>query len=366
LIPIIVIAIVIVVLTAAVLSLPSFGSVPNHTDIEQYRARDPFMRGPRFYYPEEWVRCAQDENLTMSNDSIYPEEELPVESPDFTPGTGLSVTWFGHSSVLLQAGGQNILVDPVFSRRCSPFSFIGPSRFSRPAVYPEDLPELDAVVITHDHYDHLDMASVKALRDKASFFAVPLGCEKHLIRWGIPAEKIHSFSWWEEHEQDGIDLACCPARHNSGRHVFDFNTTLFCSWAVKFRGHSIFIAGDGSYGIHFSMIGEKYGPFDLGVMECGQYAPNWRSSHMYPEESVVAACDIGAKEVLPVHWGTFALSSHAWNDSPERFLRAAREKGLTVITPAIGETSDSGRPERYMRRWWRRLRGRKKAASHST
>lgn len=241
--------------------------------------------------------------------------------------------------------GMNILIDPVFSERTSPVSFIGPKRFSKLPVEIDDLPELDVVVISHDHYDHLDMDSIKALDKKAKSFAVPLGVENHLKRWGVSSDKITELAWWEETEINGLTIACTPSRHFSGRRIIDADETLWASWVFKDDHYKIFESGDSGYGGHFEEIHNRYGDFDLVMIDCAQYNPQWHYVHMYPEEAA-----------MPIHWGAYVLSSHPWDAPPERFTAAAEELGMTVVTPHLGETMDPDSPENYGERWWKNLK----------
>jgi L-ascorbate metabolism protein UlaG (beta-lactamase superfamily) len=199
---------------------------------------------------------------------------IPVVAyPDTTtalPQDAAKVTWFGHSAFLLEIEGKRLLFDPMFGPRPSPVRWIGAKRFSdKLPLQPEDFPALDAIILTHDHYDHLDYSSIRKLKDKTPRFIVPTGVGSHLIRWGVAREKISEHAWWDEWRLDGLTLACTPARHFSGRGLFDRNSTLWCSWVVVGRETKIFFSGDSGYGPHFKEIGDKYGPFDLTLMECG-------------------------------------------------------------------------------------------------
>ena len=335
---------------------PSTGAFVSKKDMAGYSEKTPYTDGERFTYPDEWKTFAADDNITSSDKDPVPSSAVPVSS--FCPDSRLSfsVTWLGHSSVLLKIGERYILTDPVFSERSSPFRRLGPKRFSKAPVRAEDLPYIDVLLLTHDHYDHLDMYTVKALSSKVGCFLVPLGVERHLIRRGIDRNRIKVLSWWEASELDGLTFCCCPSRHFSGRHLLDMNRTLFCSWMISSPYAKVFLSGDGSYGRHFREILSRYGSPDLAVMECGQYDPRWHPSHMYPEESVIASSDIGATLVLPVHWGAFCLAPHPWDDPITRFLKQAEKTGLKVITPLIGETADLLHPELYTTRWWETVR----------
>lgn len=266
------------------------------------------------------------------------------------------ITWFGHSSYLIQSRGKNILVDPVFSGNASPFSFMVKA-FKGSNVYGvKDMPYLDMVIITHDHYDHLDYQTIKALAEKTKHFYTSLGTGAHLESWGIPGEKITEFDWWQRQQvEDGIILTACTARHFSGR-LFTRDKALWSAFVLEIYGHQIFIGSDSGYGDHFKTIGDKYGPFDIAILESGQYNELWPQIHMMPEETVSAAIDLKASVLLPVHWSKFALAYHPWSEPPERILTAAVARGLQVTTPMIGEQIilDEVYPEK---KWWRDVEG---------
>ncbi len=326
---------------AFLFSSADFGALPDMTDRRHYKKRCPHHHnGRRFIYPEKWADKGLPEDVRISEKGTSPKESLPVYTPDFSPcgGDEVRVTWFGHSTVLIQMHGMNILSDPMFSERSSPSQLIGPGRFTQPSAGIEDLPHIDIVLLSHDHYDHLDRRTVQQLAGKTDRFIVSLGVEKHLARWKIPAEKITPLAWWESISVDGLEICCTPSRHFSGRGLVGQNQTQWCSWVLRDKSCSIFNSCDGSLGDHFRAIHRRFGDFDLAIMECGQYNRNWHYSHLYPEESVMAAEIIGAGKVMPVHWGAFVLSNHGWDDCPERFVREAEKRGMCVVTPHICET----------------------------
>ncbi|GAB6930507.1 MBL fold metallo-hydrolase [Paenibacillus sp. JCM 10914] len=278
----------------------------------------------------------------------------PVDPVEFTSGDQTRIIWFGHSTFLLFIEGQTILVDPMLGRTPSPFPAFGGKRYSgRPPLEAEQLPSLDAVLITHDHYDHLDYGTIKRIKDKVGRFFVPQGIRAHLIRWGVRADNIEELGWWDATTFGGLTLACTPARHFSGRRGFDQNATLWCSWVVKGRNTSVFCSGDSGYGPHFKEIGEQYGPFDVALVECGQYNASWEAIHMMPEQTVQAHLDVQARLLIPIHWGAFTLALHAWTDPIERIVTAARQMGVEIATPRIGQTVVLGDPEETSLVWWR-------------
>lgn len=248
--------------------------------------------------------------------------------------------WFGHSSYLFLAGGKKILVDPVFSGYASPFPFAVQSFAGTDVYFPEDMPELDILLITHDHYDHLDYETMMKLYPKAKTIIVPLGVSAHLLSWGVPKEKIIELDWFEtKHIVPGFKLTATPTRHFSGRSILR-NQSLWCSYVVEIGEYKVFVGGDSGFGSVFTSIGKKYGPFDLAFLECGQYGDDWPSIHMRPEETALAAVTIGAKSFVPVHWGKFILSLHPWNDPIKRVLTASQSLKLNLQIPKIGESFD--------------------------
>ena len=251
----------------------------------------------------------------------------------------LNFTWLGHSSLLMQIHGMNILIDPVFSNRASPGSFIGPSRYSDLPITACDLPNIDIVVISHDHYDHLDYNTIKEIDSKVELYVVPLGVENHLERWGVDGKKIINMAWWEEININGLMIECTPARHYSSRNmIFDKFNTLWASWVFIDEYHKVYESGDSGFDTHFEDIHNKYGYFDLAFIEAGQYNNRWKDIHMTPEESVEAGKILGAKYIMPIHWGAYVLADHPWDDSASRFTIKAKEENIQYITPMVGET----------------------------
>ena len=248
------------------------------------------------------------------------------------------LTWFGHSAFLLEMDGKKILIDPMFGDSPSPHPLLGPKRYSKELpIEIEKLPFIDAIIFSHDHYDHLDYGSVQKLKGKVGEYYVPLGVGNHLVEWGVEKEKIHELKWWDTINLDGIELVCCPARHFSGRGMFNRASTLWCSWVIKGKKDNIYFSGDSGYDAHFKKIGEKYGPFDISLMECGQYNKDWILFHMMPEETAQAAIDLNSKLLLPIHWGAFTLAFHDWTDPIERVTKRAKELNMPITTPKIGE-----------------------------
>lgn len=296
----------------------------------------------------KWIKGSED---------AVPRYPLPSERFDrdsfLKNSNGIGVVWFGHSTVLLNIEGNIVLTDPVFSKNPSPVH-VGNKAFDFVmTTEAEDLPDIDAVILSHDHYDHLDMETIQKLRDKTKLFLVPLGVAAHLIRWGIPEDRIVELDWWQNHTLNGkIRFTAAPARHFSGRGLTDRDETLWCSWVVQTGGRRVFFSGDSGYGKHFKQIGEKFGPFDLAMMECGQYGNDWPLIHMKPEETLAAFDDLKGKVLLPVHWGKFKLSLHSWTDPVER-IRAGMDT-RKVMTPVVGAVVSADSP--VASPWWQAVK----------
>lgn len=248
-----------------------------------------------------------------------------------------SVFRIGHSSLILKMHGKFWLIDPMFSERASPLSLVGPKRFQAPPIALAELPAIEAVLISHDHYDHLDQASVLALRDKARVFIAPLGVGDRLIRWGIPAGKVRQLDWWQDTEVDAIRIVSTPAQHFSGRWLGERNSTLWTSWVILDKRFRLFFSGDSGYFPGFREIGARFGPFDMAFIETGAYDKRWEYVHMLPEQSLQAFLDLRGRWLLPIHNGTFDLAMHRWSEPLERISRLAHDKGVKLATPRLGE-----------------------------
>ncbi|MBC7872578.1 MAG: MBL fold metallo-hydrolase [Ferruginibacter sp.] len=267
--------------------------------------------------------------------------------------------WFGHSSYFIRIENKNFLIDPVFSGNAAPVSFMVKAFPGSNAYKAEDMPPIDYLILTHDHYDHLDFKTILKLKNKVSKIYCSLGLSSHLKHWGIDENKITEMDWWQSQQlEDNIQLTAAPARHFSGRGI-KRGQTLWSSFILKTPAHNLYLGGDSGYDTHFKEIGEKYGPFDLAILEAGQYNTMWPLIHMMPEETVQAAVDLKAKLLLPVHWGKFRLGMHPWNEPVKRILAKVAElekeqetrNKIKVVTPKIGEpliingTYDTGT-------WW--------------
>jgi L-ascorbate metabolism protein UlaG (beta-lactamase superfamily) len=277
-----------------------------------------------------------------------PAQKLTIPSRSEEP----IITWFGHSSYLLQIHNKNILVDPVFSGHASPFSF-SVNAFKGANIYSvNDMPAIDILLISHDHYDHLDYKTVKQLIPKVKSVVTSLGAGSHLEKWGYDPKLIHELDWWEEVKLDDLKLTAAPSRHFSGRGL-KRNLTLWSSFVLETKDKTIYLGGDSGYDSHFKKIGEKWKSFDLVILECGQYNLAWHYIHMLPNEMAQAAKDLNGKILMPVHWGKFALAFHAWNESIISITDEAGKLQIPLLSPAIGESVSIQRP--YINNWWKEI-----------
>jgi len=291
-----------------------------------------------------------------------PPAPIPVLAVDKTaleaspPASGLRAFWIGHASAYVEIDGLRLLLDPVFAQQVSPLP-IGPGRFHAPPIALADLPRIDAVLISHDHYDHLDMATVRRLAQRGSRFLVPLGIGAHLERWGVPLAQIEELEWWQERSLGHVRIVCTPTRHYSGRGLGNRSTTLWSSWSVIGPQHRLFYSGDTGYGKLFQDIGARLGPFDMAFIKIGSYGPGaaWTDIHMTPEQAVQVHRDVRARRMFPVHWSTFNLAYHDWDEPIRRTVAEATRVGVELVTPRVGEVVDADRPFASTR-WWESVR----------
>ncbi len=339
------------------------GAIPQGERRERF-LKSPQFREGRFQNPLPRWQAGYASILWMwikGSEHSSPETEPPIQTrtaADFAtpPADGLRVTWLGHSTVLLEIEGVRVLLDPVWSRRASPLAWIGPTRF-HPAPLPmEELLRMgiDAVAISHDHYDHLDRDTIRALAKTKAVFLVPLGVGAHLERWGVPTGRIREFDWWEETNIGPVRVTATPSRHFSGRWITARwqDSTLWSGWAFRGRQRSAYYSGDTAMFPGFREIGRRLGPFDVTLIEVGQYNPKWPDVHLGPEQAVQAHRDVRGRVLVPVHWSTFELSLHTWTEPVERTLAAARD--LVVFTPRPGQSVEPLRPPQTAR-WWPQL-----------
>ena len=289
-----------------------------------------------------------------------PEKPIEIQKrkrADFAtpPASGLRVTWLGHSTFIIEIDGKKILIDPVWGERASPLTWAGPARFHEPPLPLSELPDIDAILISHDHYDHLDYPTVDAIKDKGITWIVPLGIGSHLEYWGVPKDRVKELDWWEAVDVDAVKITSTPARHFSGRSLTAQNNTLWSGWAMAGPSRRVFYSGDTAMHPEFKTIGEKLGPFDLSIMETGAYSPMWSDVHLGPEQALIAHQLVGAKVLLPVHWGTFDLALHSWVEPIERVVVGAEKIGAKIIAPRPGgsvELDDEVLANGSVDVWW--------------
>jgi L-ascorbate metabolism protein UlaG (beta-lactamase superfamily) len=324
----------------------------------RFRNRTARLPGPAITWKDIW-----DFIFNKPANTVPPAVPpvLPLTRAQLDCAPDRSLFRLGHSTLLIKLRGGYWITDPVFARRASPVQWLGPRRFHAPPIALEDLPPLRGVLLSHDHYDHLDRKTVVKLAAKAEVFLTPLGVGDRLVKWGVPADKVRQMDWWQETSIDGLQIAATPAQHFSGRGLFDGNRTLWCSWVLidppataDGPGLRLFFSGDTGYHEGFREIGRRFGPFDITLLEAGAYDPRWAYVHMLPEQTVQAHVDLRGRWLLPVHNGTFALAMHAWDDPFEQILRITAERGIALFTPRMGERLDLATP-RPTEAWWREV-----------
>ena len=285
-----------------------------------------------------------------------PKQQLPIQPFDkndfLSPSSTTKMIWYGHSVVLMRMNDKTILIDPMLGPDTTPIAPIATRRFSENTLdLIDDFPEIDLIILTHDHYDHLDFASIQKLKHKTKEYYVALGVKRHLVEWGVKDDVIKEFDWWDKHEFESIKITFTPTRHFSGRGLTDRSKTLWGGWIFDTGVEKIWFSGDGGYGKHFEEIGKREGPFDFAFMECGQYNEDWRPIHLFPDEAVQAAKDAGVKKAMPVHWGGFPLSyQHTWKEPPTVFVDSAIENKLDYSIPTLGLMIEVSTEAKEM--WW--------------
>jgi len=356
----------IVAIAMFVLSLPQFGGEVTGDRLARARAnpqyRDGAFANP---LPPAGYRMVDVWNLVkgqfLGKEVRVPPAPIPIIAVDPTlkstpPTAGLRAFWIGHASVYVEMEGVRFLIDPMFSDYASPFD-AGPKRFHPPPIELANLPPIDAVLITHDHYDHLDMRTIQQLARNGARFFVPLGIGAHLERWGVARARMVELEWWQEESLRSVRIVSTPSRHYSGRRLADRNATLWTSWSVIGTSHRFYVSGDTGYSDHFGTIGARFGPFDLSFIKIGAYGPGqpWLDIHMTAEDAVRAHRDVGARLMFPVHWGTFNLAFHDWDEPIRRAVAAAHAEKVRIVTPRIGEIVDVDK-EFVSTPWWEAVR----------
>lgn len=360
--------VVVIVLIGSTGWLDAFGASPEGARLARIQ-RSPNYRDGSFQNPAapaipvEGTAWGSIRRWLGGHEVRTPPAAMPIvkrTAADFAkpPASGLRATWLGHSTVLVEIDGARILFDPVWARRASPSSLVGPKRFFPPPLALAELPPLDAIVASHDHYDHLDREVVRALARSAAQskarFVVPLGVGAHLERWGVAPERIVELDWSESATVGAIRFTATPARHFSGRGLTDRNHTLWASWSVAGPQHRVFHSGDTGPFPGFADIGTAHGPFDLTLIKIGAYGETWPDIHLTPEQAVDAHTRLRGKLLLPIHWGTFNLAFHSWDEPAERVVVAA-SVGTQVIVPRPGESVEPATAG-PVHPWWRSVR----------
>ncbi|MNS47574.1 putative L-ascorbate-6-phosphate lactonase UlaG [compost metagenome] len=324
-------------------------------------AESPQRHEGKFRNPVEMYKLGTTATLKLlwtfvfdKPDSTVPAAAVPVQAltrAQLLAAPDNSLFRLGHSTLLLKLNNEFFLTDPVFSERASPVQWAGPKRFHQPPISIADLPPIKAIILSHNHYDHLDYAAVLQLAAKTEHFVAPLGVGDTLVEWGVPKEKVQQFDWWQGTTIAGVKLVATPSQHFSGRGLFDGNKTLWASWVIDAPDVRVFFSGDSGYFDGFKQIGDKYGPFDMTMIETGAYDKLWPDVHMQPEQTLQAHQDLRGKWLMPVHNGTFDLGLHAWHEPFDRITGLAAKLGVNLATPQMGEAVDLAQPKKG-EKWW--------------
>ncbi len=347
--------------------MKTLGARPDGLRLERMRA-SPRWTGERFrnVHPAlPGLRDAQAKSPSLTDflcgdERRIPRTGLPATDPrgawTAAPPSGLRATWLGHSTVLVEIDGHRVLTDPVWGARASPSRLVGPKRFQPVPVALRDLPPIDAVIVSHDHYDHLDYPTIRALAKSDVPFVTSLGVGAHLERWGIAPERITELDWWETHDVPGtgLSITAAPSQHFSGRGLKDRNVTLWSSMAIRAARYAVFFSGDTGLTTEYATIAERLGPFDLVMLEVGAFHPSWGDIHLGPDHALEALALLGGGAFLPVHWGTFALAVHDWDDPAEALLRLCTgpAQGTRLLMPRLGEPVEPSH-DLPPTPWWR-------------
>jgi len=323
---------------------PQFGANPSKKQREQYSKFDNYENG-EFKNIEKMISLESDISFFdffKKDTNRFPEKNISTEKINYgqfkNNHDSISFAWLGHSSFIFNINGKIILLDPMLSNYASPIPIKTLKRFnSEIAISLDEIDSVDVIIISHDHYDHLDYKTIKKLNNKVEKYIVPIGIGNHLRGWGVNEKNITELNWYNKTSYSNIEFVCLPSRHYSGRGPKNKNSTLWGSWAIISDLGKIYFSGDGGYGKHFEEIGNKYGPFDLTLIDSGQYNEAWQHSHMFPRESVQAAIDLKADFYMPIHWGAFVLSMHHWTEPVEQAKFHADQKKQKIITPPIGQ-----------------------------
>jgi L-ascorbate metabolism protein UlaG (beta-lactamase superfamily) len=341
---------------------PQFGSNPTSEQIKYY-GTFPNYRDGGFESLEKTPMMTGEVSTWefFKNDTNRkPKSEIIPKNINYSQFSKINekdykIAWLGHSAFIINLSGKIILLDPMLGSHAAPVPIPSLKRYNEILpINPDSLNNIDVVVISHDHYDHLDHSTIKRIKDNVNIFVVPHGVGNHLRKWEVKEENIIELNWNESFEKDNIEFTCLPARHFSGRGPLNRNSTLWCSWAIKSPFVKIYFSGDSGYGKHFKKIGDEHGPFNISLLDCGQYNKAWKYSHMVPSEAVLAAKDLGAEFFMPIHWGGFTLAMHPWDEPVEESIKFADRVGLSYLTPEIGEIVSKNKLNRRFTPWWER------------
>lgn len=343
----------------AFMQRPEFGKRPGGKSLIRVRESRNY-RGGQFRNLSRTPNLAKGANffsvlykfIFRKSERARPKGNIPFVKTDLMSLEAAedAIVWFGHSSYFMQIGGKSILVDPVFSGSASPIAGTTESFAGSDAYGVGDLPQIDLLLLTHDHWDHLDYKTIIGLKPKVKNVLTGLGTGAHLRAWGYDANIIIEKDWYETANFGDLRFHVTPARHFSGRGLRR-NGTLWVSFVLETRNRSIYIGGDSGFDAHFAEIGKRFGPFDLAILECGQYNHDWPYIHMLPEQIIPAAKALGAKAILPVHWGKFSLALHAWDEPVTKLTQYAAEARIPLWTPVIGEKINTDKPQEFSK-WW--------------
>ena len=356
---------VLIVLSSSIVAFinvsPQFGSNPNSKQKQFYSTFPNYMDG-EFKNLEQTIMVTSDMPMTnffKRDSNRVPSEDLipniiDIEAFRKNDDNSIKFSWLGHSAFLFNINGKIIMLDPMLGKYAAPIPIPTLRRYhTKIALSFDDLDSIDAVIFSHDHYDHLDYSTVKKLKNKVKKYFVPLGLGNHLISWGIKEELIIELNWNQIAYFDEMELICLPSRHFSGRGLYNRNSTLWASWAIISKYGKIYFSGDSGYGEHFGKIGEQFGPFDLTLIDCGQYNRAWKHSHMFPKEAIVAAQDLGSDYFMPIHWGAFTLSTHTWTEPIEGALLYAKKYNQKIIAPELGQIVLLNNVKEDIHEWWK-------------
>jgi len=345
--------------------MKSFGKRSEGLRLEKMRA-SPLWTGDEFrnIYPilpglrDPAAKMPSISEFLCGGERRVPNGKFPAFNPSHVwrekPQSGLRATWLGHSTVFLEIDGLRILTDPVWGPRASPSTLIGPKRFQPVPIDLRSMPPLDLIVISHDHYDHLDYPTIRVLAKTDVMFVTSLGVGAHLEAWGVRPERIAELDWWESFQLPGFDLTvtAAPSQHFSGRHTRDRNATLWSSMVIRSARHTIFFSGDTGLTNEYQLIRERLGPFDLVMLEIGAFHPAWGDIHLGPENAIKALSLLGGGNFLPIHWGTFSLSTHDWDQPIETVLTLSQKESIQLLAPRLGEAIEPAH-EHKIDPWWR-------------